>query len=678
MAFLVLFAGLASAQLPVSGSAGGPLTCIANVANPTAARVEGRTELLGDIVIQCTGGTLATPGSASVVANITVALANASVTSRVLGNNLSEALLLIDEPGTTLPGGGTTLAQTSCQSLVPSGGNFQVGSGFGGCVTYANTATAGTATSATCTTFTGGVCTTFGAVPNVFQGIVNGNQVVFNGVPILAPVSSGVARFFRITNIRADVSAIGSTAGGANGTQPVQASITISNGVTLTNPVQTTAFLFNGLGSTAVRGASNTGSGSISLQQCASSGLTAGAVLRFTEGFANSFKTRFASGPGTASASTGVAIPGNQSTPGQVLLGSESGFLFNTGSSGGGYAGLADFGTRLKATFNNVPSGVNIFVSTTNINPTGNVNVAINTNAGTNITSSLSSVLTNGTISTIPGAISSGISFLAGLVLSESAPSGTNGFLPLQTASNNAGSGVNIPVFGPLTVDANGTATAVWEVLLDNPTATENAEFAVFYTLASNPATNTPPTTPSGTVSLSFAPTTTAGSLIPRFVPATTSSTLITVSLCKTVLLFPFVNSTPGFDTGIAIANTSADPYGTRQLGGNCTLNFFGDGAGTTTTATFPSAATGNPTTIAPGKVWAEQASSLKPGFQGYVIADCNFPLAHGFALFSDTGIRNWATSYLPLVLPTVNGNRNPGSLLFNGSTSSSIENIAH
>ena len=43
------------------------------------------------------------------------------------------------------------------------------------------------------------------AGPNVFQGVVNpdGKSLTFFGVPILPPVSSGVAREYRITNVRA-------------------------------------------------------------------------------------------------------------------------------------------------------------------------------------------------------------------------------------------------------------------------------------------------------------------------------------------------------------------------------------------------------------------------------------------------------------------------------------------
>ena len=79
------------------------------------------------------------------------------------------------------------------------------------------------------------------------------------------------------------------------------------------------------------------------------------------------------------------------------------------------------------------------------------------------------------------------------------------------------------------------------------------------------------------------------------------------------------------------------------------------------TTATTP--------TIAAGTVYADQVSNLRPGFRGYVIAVCNFQLAHGYALFSDTGIRNWATGYLALVLPRGTGNRNNENLNYSPTT---------
>jgi hypothetical protein len=634
-----VFASLASAQISGGpGSGNGVFSCSANVANPTAARAEGYAELLGDIVITCTGGTLVAPGTAVPTANITVALNNTIVTSRVFSSSgLSEALLLIDEPGATgAAGPGTGLGQVNCTS--------SQGAGPGGCATIAGTVSG--AWEAVCAT-TGNGCNA-GQVPNVFQGIVNGNQVIFNGIPILAPVTSGLSRVFRITNIRGNAAQFAGQAGTFQGQIPILASITISSVVTVQNPVQTTAFLFNGLGTTTVRQASDStsspSSNALNLLQCGTSGLTAGAVLRFPEGFANAFKTRVAPTSAYSGAPSGLTAF-TQNIPGAIYNGSESGFILDVS---GGKAGLSDFGTRLKATFNNIPAGANIFVSTTNLNFTGN--------GGQNVSALNSTAALQGNTTNIPANKTN--EFLAGLVLSETAgQSSQGGFVPLVTNTNNVGGAL---VFGPLPVDANGTATAVWEVLISNPNAFETATFGVWYSYAGNPATNSPAISPVGTVAMSFAPTyssPTASSLIPRFTPAATSSSVISFALCQTTLLYPWVTAEPGFDTGIAIANTTSDPWGTRQQSGTCVLNFFGTGAGTTTTVTTP--------TINSGTVYADQVSNLKPGFRGYVFAVCNFQLAHGYALFSDTGIRNWATGYLALSVPTGTGNRNTSSIRY-------------
>jgi hypothetical protein len=643
-----VFASLASAQITGSpGSGSGVFTCSANVANPTAARSEGYSELLGDIVITCTGGTASAIGSAVPTANITVALNNTIVTSRVFSNGLSEALLLIDEPGATgATGPGTLLPQVVCSSTQ--------GAGPGGCSTVVQAN--GTGLGAACTSASTGCAA--GAFPNVFQGVVSGNQVIFNGIPILAPVTAGSARVFRITNVRGNAAQFAGQSGSFQGQIPILASITISSVVTVQNPVQTTAFLFNGLGTTVVRNASDSnspaGSSATGLLQCSTSGLTAGAVLRFPEGFANAFKTRVAptsaySGAGTAGSNGVASTTFTQNIPGAIYNGSESGFILGVS---GGTAGLSDFGTRLKATFNNIPAGANIFVSTTNL-------TAFNT-TGTNNPANTNTVALQGQTTNIGNGLTNQL--LAGLVLSETAGSSSQGgFVPLVTNTNNSGGSL---LFGPLPVDANGTATAVWEILISNPNQFETAEFGVWYTYTGNPATNTPPISPVGTVAMSFAPTfssPTASSLIPRFTPPATSSTILSFALCQTTLLYPWVTAEPGFDTGIAIANTSSDPWGTRTQSGTCTLNFFGTGAGTTTTVTTP--------TINAGTVYADQVSNLKPGFRGYVFAVCNFQLAHGYALFSDTGIRNWATGYLALIVPTGTGNRNSTSVSYNPTT---------
>jgi hypothetical protein len=96
-----------------------------------------------------------------------------------------------------------------------------------------------------------------------------------------------------------------------------------------------------------------------------------------------------------------------------------------------------------------------------------------------------------------------------------------------------------------------------------------------------------------------------------------------------------------GFDTGIAISNTSTDPIGTPPATGACTLSAFG--------ANAPAPVVIKP--IATGTSYTALASDLFPGFSGYMFALCNFQFAHGFAFISDAGARNFATGYLALVV---------------------------
>src|SRR5690242_19322411 len=95
LALLVVLAGFASAQTP--------LTCATNISVTPTLRSEGYTEQTGDVTLICTGGANQTVGSLVPQINITL-FYNTAVTSRLLpvsnvSNNISEALLLLDEPG---------------------------------------------------------------------------------------------------------------------------------------------------------------------------------------------------------------------------------------------------------------------------------------------------------------------------------------------------------------------------------------------------------------------------------------------------------------------------------------------------------------------------------------------------------------------------------------------------
>ena len=632
LAFAVLalvFTGLASAQTGTTGT--GNLNCVAQ-SNPNQLRSEGYTEQTGDVVITCNGGAITyAVGQAIPTANITVYL-NGTVTSRLLASGgVSEALLMIDDPGSgeTAPvkGFGPAAPQITCSSTNGAQANgcgqefYQLVDGNGVANAAGTPVAASTATVATTTT-------AFAPGPNVFQGVVSGGQVTFNGIPVLPPVSSGVDRVFRITNVR--VNANGITGGG-----PVPANVTESFAIsgpgafTVQNNGLTTGYIQTSL-STSLRnaassgGLSGSGFGALQCNSMPSSGSTPQAVaqLRYSELFGAAWKTRV-----TANGQ----VPVNQNIPGALYY-SETGFY--SGAFTGSYAnaGLADYGTRVKAVFNNVPNGVNLYVT---------------------------SVATGGTTS----------GTTAILITSETAPE--NGSLgapavPTTTTSNSGAKVVALQV-------VNGTATAVWEILSTSPNTNETLDFEVSVNYTASPANGVPPAPSTMTVNMSYAPTppaftASAGGAasqtltIPRFADTSKAGNLFAVSICQTALLFPYVTNINGFDTGLAIANTTTDPFGTAAQAGICTIYWYQGGTNP------PSRTLGNggidtTTPIASGTVQAILVSTTQAGFNGYVIAVCNFQFAHGFAFVSDLGARNLAMGYLALVInPSAPVNRGPAT----------------
>jgi hypothetical protein len=208
----------------------------------------------------------------------------------------------------------------------------------------------------------------------------------------------------------------------------------------------------------------------------------------------------------------------------------------------------------------------------------------------------------------------------------------------------------------PISISAAGTGFAVWEVVNTNPATIDTLLFSVFINYTASPATNSP-AAGAMTVTMSFAPTPSGGAFtattgaaasntltIPRFSDSLDiTKSFANVVLCTTALLYPYVINVNGFDTGIAIANTTTDPFGTTAQTGTCSLYFYGTAMPTVNPFVTP--------TVATATVYANLASTLAPGFDGYMIANCNFQLAHGFAFVSDVGARNLAMGYLPLIL---------------------------
>jgi hypothetical protein len=160
------------------------------------------------------------------------------------------------------------------------------------------------------------------------------------------------------------------------------------------------------------------------------------------------------------------------------------------------------------------------------------------------------------------------------------------------------------------------------------------------------------------------------------------------------------LTSSANYNTGIAITNTSVDPFaealGTNQIGyptypatkaqaGACTLYFYGQSNLTALTSAqhaqtiISIPAGGQFITVlsggAKGNVYDRLGNKTAscdttatvvnpagantcpdmPGFAGYMIASCNFQWAHGFAFVTDT-LSDRTMGYLALVIPDRGG----------------------
>src|SRR5579862_1678266 len=113
LAVVVLTAGLASAQIGIAGAQmAGPLACTAQAAATPQLRSEGYSELVGDVLITCTGGAYPWLNSQVPSGRISVStIPKIPVTSRLFGTGgagVSEALLIIDDAGDPgMPSGAT-------------------------------------------------------------------------------------------------------------------------------------------------------------------------------------------------------------------------------------------------------------------------------------------------------------------------------------------------------------------------------------------------------------------------------------------------------------------------------------------------------------------------------------------------------------------------------------------
>jgi hypothetical protein len=544
LAVVALVLGL---QVPANAQLGGApaFTCVANAGVPPIVRSEGVTELVGDLILNCTGGTPTPLGAAIPLSNIQIFL-NTNVTSRLMNSaNLSEALLTIDEPYPTsqppVPSSAQSVfnaptTQLACQANGTSCGITGVG------------VVAGTGPV--------GASGPYNGTPghyNIFQGFQNGvNSVAWLGVPIDSPgtnispqsIVSLNTRVIRITNVRANACLLGVSSTLIPTQIVMYISVNGSQQVTINNPQQTVAFIQPGLviGAKTANYAQCNNLNTPFLNSTAS-GVTGGPVyITATEGFASSFKVRSYDQilhPGNSD-----ATPSLQNVPG-FAYNTESGFVssaagLTVGGTASGAVGLADTGTQITVAFTGIGAGVNLFApSTIYLYPTG-ISAAC---------SVVSSSITCGT--------STGTAVLVG---------GTSGTTTIgQTFGNVVVSGT--------------TASVTYEVTSSNVNVLEALIIPVYAAFISN-TTQSLPGLGVTSATVNFAPLSTAATAttgpIPRFCQPHTAAQFITINICSCNLLFPFVTNQAGFDTGVAIANTSLDPFGTATQAGIVTLNYYG------------------------------------------------------------------------------------------------------
>lgn len=193
------------------------MQCNTSAGSAPSVASQGAAVLVADLILSCTGGTPTPPGQTVPQLNVQISL-NVNVSSRILNNPLTEALLLLDEPDSKTQ---LACAQPNCANVA--------GAPVGPALDQNK---------------------------NVFQGQLSAsNSIVWPLVPIDPPGLSGV-RVIRITNIRGNAPAV-AVAGAPLVTLTELVSISGRNPPVVMNPQQTVAFLQPGLAFSVRRAADN-------------------------------------------------------------------------------------------------------------------------------------------------------------------------------------------------------------------------------------------------------------------------------------------------------------------------------------------------------------------------------------------------------------------------------------
>ena len=234
--------------------------------------------------------------------------------------------------------------------------------------------------------------------------------------------------------------------------------------------------------------------------------------------------------------------------------------------------------------------------------------------------------------------------------------------------SNGFGQGTAVSISDPESDNyvevalSNGAGTAFYEVQTSDDTDVESCRIPIAFTWPSGVALGT------GSVKASFARLSNRVSadvedtLLPRFKETGGKFNVITIEDCSTTLLFPFVTNMGGYDTGIAISNTSEDAFGTDAHSGACTIHYHGmmmGGGAAPSQQTSDSIDGGEQLVFLLSSGSGEMpiggigGISGAPGFQGYLMARCSFQYGHGLAFMTNGagGAPTLAQSYLALVV---------------------------
>jgi hypothetical protein len=493
---------------------------------------------------------------------------------------------------------------------------------------------------------------------NAFQGQLqnlqtssNGTQgytsIVWTGVPFVPPGSNTTV--IRITNIRTDN--LSAPPGAGQFIPPtIQefVSITGVHGFPITNPQLTVAFLQPGLIASTLGGGNflQCAGQNVNLLGAGPADLTQFGVL-LTEGFASSFKLQ----------------GGNeQSTPG-INNFTENGFTSQIGNGFGGTTiGQATQATRFYLNIAGLQAGISVYLPTT---------VPMFRAADGKITGSAQLVTcSDATGTSCTPATATTSNSVAFVIANNPTFTGTTQLALLAAYGEG-----NVPL-----ALVSTAGRIFYQVVMDDPFTVETVAIPTVF--AFNAGLPVIPQNPAPTLTVGLAPQNTdtlalGTDPIPRFGPSSAAASTLpfAVNSCQCNLLFTYVTSRFNYDTGIAVSNTSMDPWnatatntsGTVSQHGVVKFYFYGSTFDASNNAVPLTAAqqTGTSPDIAAGTTYAFSIYSgdiangatigLLPNFSGYVIANADFQYCHGLAFISGFGRGAYdqgaSESYLGLIL---------------------------